>query len=662
MWLDVVFISPIVIYGLDQILKNKKSKLYIISLFVSIVSNYYISYMLCLFCILYFLFRIITKYNLNENKKIIMQIILKFIIHSLLAAFLASFMIIPVIDDLKNASINYYDFSNSTYKNIFSIFIHFNVANISKNSLYISPYIFCGYFVFSILINYLFFQKDNGKKILVFFLLFLILGFTNTFLLKLWHGFRIPTLFFHRWSFLFSLFTIVIASEKYLTYVILSKKQIFLTVLGYSVLMVISIFFANEQFNIIYFIGIFFLFENLLILNSLKKQKNIFYLYCLFIIFILEIFFSCKCNFMLSNLTLSKNKYKMQDRQEMINYFSSIDSSFYRVGIFNYHNSINELFLKKSSLTSFISGQNKNLSNFLEKSGYMVNANEIYDNENLDIMNQLLGIKYWYGETNDEKYKQLENMKFSNKNIHIYKEENFLQLGYLIKNNKVQIDTTNPFAYQNSFFKTLFGYDIYIKYEYDQVENKYYVNNKHQNIYFYATTCLNKNLKNELSIYLNNDVIIQDYCKNFEIKKFNTKNYENSTIKLSEENNYNKVYFYYVDENKYNDMINYIQNNQIKNVLVKKNTLKFDINSSGNNTLLLTIPYEKGWTILVDGKRADAKKIFDTFIGIDLSNGYHKIRMIYYPRYLKLGILLSTIDFVLLLIYCKKMSIKSNNI
>ena len=49
MWLDVVFLTPLVMLGIDKIVKKESLGLYTFSLALAIISNFYIAYMLCIF-------------------------------------------------------------------------------------------------------------------------------------------------------------------------------------------------------------------------------------------------------------------------------------------------------------------------------------------------------------------------------------------------------------------------------------------------------------------------------------------------------------------------------------------------------------------------------------------------------------------------------------
>lgn len=56
MWLDCLIIFPIVVLGLERLIKGRSPVLYIASLFLAIYLNFYIAFMICIFLVLYFIF------------------------------------------------------------------------------------------------------------------------------------------------------------------------------------------------------------------------------------------------------------------------------------------------------------------------------------------------------------------------------------------------------------------------------------------------------------------------------------------------------------------------------------------------------------------------------------------------------------------------------
>lgn len=87
-----------------------------------------------------------------------------------------------------------------------------------------------------------------------------------------------------------------------------------------------------------------------------------------------------------------------------------------------------------------------------------------------------------------------------------------------------------------------------------------------------------------------------------------------------------------------------------KNVRRKGTKIDFDIEvSEGYQTLFLSIPYDEGWHILVDGSETEiAKLINETFLGAGLPVGEHHISLYYDPIANKVGIWTSIVGLIFL--------------
>ena len=55
MWIDALVLFPIIMYGYDKMIKRNEPIVYVLSLGYSLYCNYYISYIVCLFLIIWFL-------------------------------------------------------------------------------------------------------------------------------------------------------------------------------------------------------------------------------------------------------------------------------------------------------------------------------------------------------------------------------------------------------------------------------------------------------------------------------------------------------------------------------------------------------------------------------------------------------------------------------
>ena len=66
----------------------------------------------------------------------------------------------------------------------------------------------------------------------------------------------------------------------------------------------------------------------------------------------------------------------------------------------------------------------------------------------------------------------------------------------------------------------------------------------------------------------------------------------------------------------------------------------------GAASLVLSIPYEEGWQIYVDGKRTQAKPLFDLFMDPDTA---HSVELRYVPAGMKAGAAVSAVSVTLFL-------------
>ena len=75
--------------------------------------------------------------------------------------------------------------------------------------------------------------------------------------------------------------------------------------------------------------------------------------------------------------------------------------------------------------------------------------------------------------------------------------------------------------------------------------------------------------------------------------------------------------------------------------------IKGTINITEDNSYLVTsIPYDKGYTIKVDGGVVEYKNINKGFIGLPISKGNHNVEISYKAPYLNVGISLSIVGFL----------------
>lgn len=109
------------------------------------------------------------------------------------------------------------------------------------------------------------------------------------------------------------------------------------------------------------------------------------------------------------------------------------------------------------------------------------------------------------------------------------------------------------------------------------------------------------------------------------------------------------VKMYSVD---YNDIVNYVKSVSVFNIDKESTSgdiITGNINVKDDGYFILTIPYDKGFSIYLDGKKIDYEKVSLSYIGFKIGSGYHDIKIVYKAPYQKEGMIFSGIGCIMLL-------------
>lgn len=203
MWADIVMLLPLVILGLEKLNQKKSPFLYVITLFLSMWSCFYLSYMVCIFVCLYFIYLALRdKYGLKEFffKGV------RFALSSLLAAALAAIVLLPVYKALSLTLASELGFEGSlemkyTVKEMLMRLLPFQEPSLEFQA----PNLYFGLIAALLLPAALFTKKIELKNKLLAFSFLLFMFFTMSLNLGefVWHGFHYPNQLPGRQSFLF---------------------------------------------------------------------------------------------------------------------------------------------------------------------------------------------------------------------------------------------------------------------------------------------------------------------------------------------------------------------------------------------------------------------------------------------------------------------------
>lgn len=641
MWLDGVLLAPLLLLGIERMVHKKGNALYIITLFIAIYMNYYIGYILTFFSVFYFLYVFFNTYQKEWKQEY--KLILNFFIVTFLTGLMTTFILLPCGLELLNAA--RVDVSSSKWINLnFLDFIAPNYIGFGTLTNPLNYYNFCifsGTVMLPLVICYFTNSKiPKREKILssVMYLLFL-LPIIFPFLNRLWHMFTMPTAFNYRYSFLVTLFTIMIsyrsfqqiAPSKKVVGIYFSLFIILSCSLGYVTILTPEYYVCLDIYKVI--VTVILVGINLILLIKRKKMWILTLLVFELVINLFWIgidpFYSTDSDYNLAFEKATKLSELCQDNQrcELISTYTGNDSL-----LGNY-----------AGISVFLSTANGNTITFLSKASNYSNERNYYWYHSDIILDMLLGIEYMEGKYPIWGYEIIDQYEILSKELYLMRNNNALSLGYLVSNNIKDYTTElEGILFLEQLLQVMEDSDTsyLIQLPISKIsENEYQLikEEKYPYLYLYFDTVdeINGEELDELITYGDEYGVVYDRYG------------DTLTFKVKGEKDTLEVYA--IDM----EAIETFKESRVELVIDENsgNRIAGHVDAFALSTLMTTIPYEKGWTAYVDGKKVTTYEVLDSFLAIDIEEGYHEIVFEYRVSGLILGVVVSLISFISLMIY-----------
>lgn len=400
MWYDAVYMLPILIYGIYKLINEKKCGIYIFALSYTIITNYYMGYMLCIASVISFLYFYFLNYsikqkeiviNKNNNptstdnnqckeKNIFINRCLIFAIASIVSALIACVSLLPIYDALQwsSATSDSMKAISLDFSPLEFITSHFALTSITwRSGAHFGvalPNIYCGVLTLLMIPLYFLNKNINKKEKIISGILISIfyLSFAFNLFNFIWHGFHFPNDIPYRFSYIYCFFLTFIALESFLNIEGLSKKKIILTtIISCLLVAVLGLLFAPNKtiltipFNIVLML-IFGLIVNKVLKNktlNMPKPTNVlsFVLCCIVIVEIglpyMNSFITYKEDLLLTY------QDEIDDAKELI---SEKEDSFYRMELLKNKTMNDSALYNYNGITTF-SSMNYSHTSLLQK-------------------------------------------------------------------------------------------------------------------------------------------------------------------------------------------------------------------------------------------------------------------------------------------------------
>ena len=707
MWLDAMIMLPLIALGIEKIFKTGDIKLYTVSLVILFFANYYMGYMCCIFAVLYFFVCFINTYSndgkLNENAvyekkystKALMNNVfinrgVKFAFASIIAALICAITLVPVFMILKNSSATSGTFPQ-TFKSYFDLLdlitSHFALleTTIRSSGDNVLPNIYTGILTFILLPLFLVNNKIKLKEkaTYVVLIIFFVFCFNNNCAEYIWHAFHFPNDLPYRYSYMYSFIIAVMGYKTILNFKGIKVKDIAYTGLAIiSFVIICQKFLTNKMTNstiyaTIIFVALWcgFLF---LLKNKNAQKKTVSFVLVTFIL----------CETIISSivglpLNQDNKNYKENYKTytDAINYIDNKDSGFYRTELCYLNTRMDPAYYGYNGISVFSSMAYESYSQLQSSLGMQSNKVNSYTyNTQTPVYNMMFNIKYLIQTDvslapSSNLYKKIYTT--SDKKSNVYESKYNLPIAYCV-NSKIDdwvTDEGNPFEIQSDFVKLATGYsNVFKPVEYnstdfdavsgdDVTENGTYWLEKSDSSSNYGTetVSLSPTIDGNLYLYVKssdlktitvNSEKVSDITQSMEDAYILDLGYHNKgdevlvsldASKMESESTSFDFYCYTADDTVVKNMYNSLAGNSLNVESYSDTTIKGTVKVKENCYLYSSIPYDDGWSVYVDGKKAETFEIGGTLLAIELTPGQHKIEYKYFPVGFLYGIIISAV-------------------
>ena len=428
MWIDAVMWLPLVAFGVERVVKYGRFKTFVIFLALTLASNFYIGYMVCIFVLLYYFFFIIAYKENGVNNPLseklhFLKSFVRMGVFSLLAIGIAALIVFCAYYSLQFGKNEFTDPSWEIIMKFDFFDLLFKLLPSSYDTVRIDglPFVYCG--LLAVILAPLFFlcKKIPLRERIAsgVFLMIFVLSFMISVTDLIWHGFQKPQWLNARYSFMFCFFLLFLAFRAFEHIKTIKTKHI-AVVSGFIFMFVVILQNFSEEFKAklvalsygpneedfmvhdfaTILLAIVCLVAYVSIIAVMKKAKNKDIVAAVLLCVVCgELFFSGLCNVNDFGNDVGFSTYQSYNEfndliRPVTDTLHDYDDSFYRFEK-TYHRKLNDnMAFSIRGVSNSTSTLNKDTINFLRVLGYYSQSHKSQYKGGTVVSDSLIGMKY----------------------------------------------------------------------------------------------------------------------------------------------------------------------------------------------------------------------------------------------------------------------------
>ena len=414
MWIDAVMWLPLITLGIEQLIKHGKFKMYTIFLAITLFSNFYIGYMVCIYCFIYFFLYYLAHNEENRNNPLrekhhFIKSLFRIAFFSMIAIGIAAVILLSAYYALNFGKTT---FSNPNWEwtlkfDIMDLLYKFLPGSYDTVRPAGLPFVYCGLLTLLLIPAYFLSNKYPMRQKIVsgIFIFIFVASFSLSVTDLFWHGFQKPNWLNYRYSFMLCFYLCVLACRAFAEFKTVSLRSVMGTGGLIALLCVILQKYSDgeyvdpDDYTCIWF-TLVMIFIYLAVLGLLRRSNDKRFI-CLVLLSVIsiEVFLNglWNLNGLDDDVTYSKYSYYnnfLNKTRPIVETVQESDDSFYRMEKTFFRKTNDNMALGMRGLSGSTSTLNKETIQFLNKMGYASKSHWSKYLGGTPVNDSLLGLKY----------------------------------------------------------------------------------------------------------------------------------------------------------------------------------------------------------------------------------------------------------------------------
>lgn len=676
MWLDCVILLPIIVMGLERLVREGKPGLYCVTLGLSIFTNYYISIMICIFLVLYFIFLYCAERHpvpgegaeKGARAAAHLKPVGQFALYSLLAGGMASVLLIPEVCAILATDFGDVNFPKKveSYFSVLDMLARHCVSVSVEKGLDHWPNIYCGAGVFLFVPLYAVNEKIPARRRFGMLALagIILLGFSTNVLNFIWHGLNYPDSLPARQSFIYILLMLTMCYDAFIHGDFGERTRKERVVRGYlfavAALLLVEKFVEHDDFLpgvewltllfVTIYAAVVYRLYHAVAYEERKKRRACLALGILALTaMVLETGINTYCT-SVSNVSRSAYLEHQEDYKFLHEWVEQQEDGFYRMEKFTRKTKNDGTLAGYPTASVFSSTLNSAVMDFYERLG-MRHSKVYYGYDGATAFTSaLLNVEYLFGESGEYE-NSLYRLCNESGGISLYHVEHSLPFGYVAP---VEYDLPEGFKnsglrLQNQMIHDLgINGQLFVKCDRDSSGEDVKFSVPQDGIYYGIITASGTKKVNVLG-GTPGEQSFNDLKNGSVLYLGQLTQGTTLVITNSDEDDKTKdvaADIYRMDEDVLLEVLEILSENCLENVVYDSTHLSGSLSLSRSGRLILSVPYEKGWKIMLNGERVEPVLFGEAFLAFDLEPGDYELDMHYVPYGQYAGIAVSVMSIL----------------